>query len=201
MRIIRGKYGRRRFDVPKNITARPTTDFARENIFNVIENLRDIEGSRVLDLFAGTGAVSFEFLSRGAREVTAVEMAPVQARFINSVCEKLGEKAMRVVRGDVFRFIEIASSSYDIVFADPPYDHPRFEDIPSLILNSRLVAPGTLVIIEHGKTRSFSRLPGFIQHRAYGSVNFSIFEVGVPEEDDDNKEIPNSTKTPSHKKC
>lgn len=168
--------------MPRNISARPTTDFARENIFNVIENIIDIEGKNVLDLFAGTGAVSIEFLSREASSVTAVEMAQVQSSFILSVKEKLGDEALRVVRGDVFRFIASSRSSYDIIFADPPYDHPRFDEIPSLILESKLVHPGTVLIMEHGKTRSFSRLPGFKQHRAYGSVNFSIFEVAGAEE-------------------
>ena len=177
MRIIRGKYGRRRFDVPKNITARPTTDFARENLFNVLENIEDLEGKTALDLFAGTGAISFEFLSRGCSEVTAVEMAPVQAQFIRSVKEKLGDESLRVIKGDVFKFIATCSRKFDIIFADPPYDHPRFEDIPQLILDSAMVKPGTLVIVEHSKTRDFSSLPGFSQQRVYGSVNFSIFEV------------------------
>lgn len=177
MRIIRGKYGHRRFDVPKNITARPTTDFARENIFNVLENIEDIEGKKVCDLFAGTGAVSFEFASRGASEVVAVEQAPVQSAFIRKVKETLGDKAICLVRGDVFRFIERSDQAYDIVFADPPYDHPRFAEIPELIINSKLVKPGTVVIVEHNKNHDFSALPGFTQHRMYGSVNFSIFEV------------------------
>ena len=177
MRIIRGKYGRRRFDVPRNITARPTTDFARENIFNVIENLCDIEGARVLDLFSGTGAVALEFLSRGAAEVTAVEQASTQADFIISVRDRLGDDALRVVRGDAFRFIAAARTPYDIIFADPPYDHPRFDEIAELVMHSPLYAPGTIFILEHGKNRSYARLPGFIQHRAYGSVNFSIFQA------------------------
>lgn len=175
MRIIRGKYGKRRFDVPHNITARPTTDFAKENIFNVIDNIEDIEGKNVLDLFAGTGAISLEFLSRGAASVTAVEMAATQANFIRSVKEKLGDNALRVIRGDVFKFITSAKRPYDIVFADPPYDHPRFEEIPELILNSLVTSPGALVIIEHNAKHDFSNLPGFEQHRSYGSVNFSIF--------------------------
>lgn len=178
MRIIRGKYGRRRFDVPKNITARPTTDFARENIFNVIENIVDLEGKRVVDLFAGTGAISLEFLSRGCSEVVAVEEAPVQVNFIRSVKEKLGDEALIVIKGDVFKFISSAKESFDIIFADPPYDHKRFEEIPSLILSSALVKTGTLVIVEHSKNRDFSQLPGFTQRREYGSVNFSIFIVG-----------------------
>lgn len=178
MRIIRGKYGRRRFDVPKNITARPTTDFARENIFNVLENIIDFEGKSALDLFAGTGAISLEFLSRGCSEVVAVEEASVQVSFIKSVVQKLGDTGLKVVKGDVFKFIHNAIRPFDIVFADPPYNHPRFEEVPSLILSSRLVKDGTFVIIEHSKDRDFSMLPDFVQHRVYGSVNFSIFEVG-----------------------
>ena len=175
MRIIRGKYGRRRFDVPKNITARPTTDFARENLFNVLENNDEIEGKSVCDLFAGTGAISWEFVSRGAASVTSVEQAPVQSAFIRSVKEKLGDKTLRPLRGDVFRFIERADSPFDVVFADPPYDHPRFAEIPGLRLGSGLVKPGTLVIVEHSKNHDFSALPGFFRHLVYGSVNFSLF--------------------------
>lgn len=177
MRIIRGKYGRRRFDVPRNITARPTTDFARENLFNVLENIDDLEGKSALDLFAGTGAISFEFLSRGCAEVTAVEQTPVQTKFITSVKDKLGDESLRVIRGDVFRFIETCHRQFDFIFADPPYDHPRFEEVPGLILGSDMVKEGTVVIIEHSKNRDFSTLPGFSQHRVYGSVNFSIFIV------------------------
>lgn len=163
--------------MPKNITARPTTDFARENLFNVLENLDDFEGKTALDLFAGTGAISLEFASRGCSEVTAVEQAPVQAQFIRSVKEKLGDTALRVIKGDVFKFIATCGRSFDFIFADPPYDHPRFEEVPELILSSAMVKPGTVVIIEHSRTRDFSTLPGFSQHRVYGSVNFSIFIV------------------------
>lgn len=177
MRIIRGKYGRRRFDVPKNITARPTTDFARENIFNVIENSFDLEGKSTLDLFAGTGAISLEFLSRGCSRVVAVEMAATQANFIKSVITKLNDPAICVIRGDVFKFISSCREKFDFVFADPPYDHPRFAEIPGLILESGAVGKGTTVIIEHNRNHDFSTLPGFQQHRAYGSVNFSIFIV------------------------
>jgi len=177
MRIIRGKYGRRRFDVPTNITARPTTDFARENIFNVLENLIDIEGKQVLDIFAGTGAISLEFLSRGAAYVTAVEKAATQYNFIKKVAAILGDNNLNIVRGDALRFLDTASRPYDIIFADPPYDMPGFEKIPGRILASRAVAPGTIVIVEHNKTHDFSTIPGFFDHRTYGSVNFSIFRV------------------------
>lgn len=177
MRIIRGKYGRRRFDVPTNITARPTTDFARENIFNVIENLVDIEGADTLDLFAGTGAVTFEFLSRECRTATAVEKAQTQQRFIAKVAKELGADNLSLVRGDVLRYLDGVSRSFDIVFADPPYDMPGFAEIPGRILASKAVKPGTLVIVEHSRNHDFSALPGFFDHRTYGSVNFSLFRV------------------------
>ncbi len=162
MRIIRGKYGRRRFDVPKNITARPTTDFARENLFNVLDNMMELEGKSVLDLFAGTGAISWEFASRGCAPVTAVEQAAVQAGFIRSVKEKLGDTSLKLIKGDVFRFIERGN--------------PRFAEIPELILNSAMLKEGTAVIVEHNRNHDFSHLPGFRRHLVYGSVNFSIFE-------------------------
>ena len=183
MRIIRGKYGRRRFDVPTNITARPTTDFARENIFNVLENLVDFEGDdpEALDLFAGTGAVSFELLSRGCRSVTSVEKATTQANFIRKVAGILGDPGHRLVKGDALRFIEASPHSYDLVFADPPYDLPGFAEIPGKVLASKLLHPGSVFIIEHSGKHDFSSLPHFLEHRAYGSVNFSIFRI--PEED------------------
>lgn len=186
MRIIRGKYGKRRFDVPKNITARPTTDFARENLFNVIENNIDLEDKSALDLFAGTGAISWEFVSRGCKEVVAVEQSPIQAGFIRSVKEKLGDPTLKLIKGDVFRFIERGHDKFDIIFADPPYDHPRFAEIPDMILNSDLIKAGTMVIIEHNKNHDFSNLPGFIRHLVYGSVNFSIFEIPEAESQPEN---------------
>lgn len=177
MRIIRGKYGRRRFDVPTNISARPTTDFARENIFNVIDNLIDLEGCDALDLFAGTGAISFEFLSRECRSVTAVEKAATQFRFIKEVAQRLNVANLNLVRGDVFKFVESCDRKFDIIFADPPYDLPNFADVPELILGSAMLKEGTIVIIEHSKAYDFSALPYFKEHRAYGSVNFSIFQI------------------------
>lgn len=177
MRIIRGKYGRRRFDVPTNITARPTTDFARENIFNVIENLVDLEGLTALDLFAGTGAVSIEFLSRECARVTAIEKANTQYNFIRKVIQQLGDNNITLIKGDALRYLASATEAFDIVFADPPYDMPGFAEIPGKILSSGAVKSGTLVIVEHNKTHDFSSLPGFIDHRTYGSVNFSLFRV------------------------
>ena len=174
MRIIRGKYGRRRFDVPKNITARPTTDFARENIFNVIENIIDIDGIEALDLFAGTGAISLELLSRGAARVTAVEKAMTQYAFIRRTAEQLGEQNLNLIKGDVFKFLAAPHGQFDFIFADPPYDLPRFGEIPQLVLQADILKPDGLFIIEHSRAYDFSTLPGFADHRVYGSVNFSI---------------------------
>lgn len=175
MRIIRGKYGRRRFDVPKNITARPTTDFARENIFNVLENLTDFEGLAALDLFAGTGAISFELLSRGCAAVTAVEKSPIQCGFIRKVAEELNEKNLTLIRGDVFKFVASRPAQFDFIFADPPYSLPRFGEIPGIVLGSGLLRANAVFVIEHSRDHDFSALPHFIDHRSYGSVNFSIF--------------------------
>ena len=177
MRIISGKYGRRRFDVPTNITARPTTDFARENIFNVLANLTDLEGLTALDLFAGTGAVSFEFLSRGCAEVVSVEKAATQYNFIRKVAAELGDDNIRPLRGDALRYIETSIKKFDIIFADPPYDMPDFASIPVKILESQMLRPGTIVIVEHNRKHDFSNLPHFVDHREYGSVNFSIFRI------------------------
>ena len=176
MRIISGKYGRRRFTVPGGIIARPTTDMARENLFNILRGIVDIEGANTLDLFAGTGAITFEMLSRGAAHSTAVEKAAPQTRFINDVARQLGcTDDITVVRGDALRFIEMASTSYDIVFADPPYNLSGFGDIPAKVLSSRF-------IIEHSDKYDFSDLPHFSDHRTYGAVNFSFFSI--PADDD-----------------
>ena len=179
MRIISGKYGRRRFDVPTNITARPTTDMARENLFNVLGNLIDFEDITVLDLFAGTGAISFEFVSRGCASVTCVEKASTQFNFIQKVKKQLGEENMTLIKGDVFRFIASCRQQFDVIFADPPYDLPGLPQLPELILNSAMVKPGTLVIVEHSTANDFTAIPQFLQHRLYGKVNFSIFKVGM----------------------
>lgn len=181
MRIIRGKYGKRRFQVPGNITARPTTDFARENLFNVLENIIDFEGLTVLDLFAGTGAISFEFLSRDCASVTAVEKSGTQYTFIKKVREMLNVSNMTVIKGDAFKFIETAAQKYDVIFADPPYDLPNFGEIPEKVLASKMLKDGTVFVIEHSKDYDFSHLPHFSQHRTYGSVNFSIFEINFGE--------------------
>ncbi len=176
MRIISGIYGRRRFDIPSSFSARPTTDFAKENIFNVISNYIDFEGLDALDLFAGTGSISFELLSRECRCVTAVEKNNAHASFISKVAKELKTNSLRLIRGDVFRYLNTApSKSFDFIFADPPYALKELPEVPSLIFERDLLRDGGIFVMEHPKTNDFSNLPYFCQHRVYGSVNFSIF--------------------------
>ncbi|MDR2765705.1 MAG: RsmD family RNA methyltransferase [Tannerella sp.] len=177
MRIIRGIYGRRRFRIPPSFSARPTTDFAKENLFNVLENLVDWDGMRALDLFSGTGSISFEMLSRGCRQVTAVELNPVHASFIRKVAGELQTEALDLIRGDVFRYLRSArGQAFDLVFADPPYTLKELPELPRLIENGKWLREGGLFILEHSKTYDFSAFPQFCQKRTYGSVNFSIFK-------------------------
>ncbi len=177
MRIISGKYRRRRFDVPKNIKARPTTDFARENLFNVLNNMIDFESLKALDLFAGTGAISFELLSRGVESVVSVEKHPTQFFFIKKVAEELKDDNIIAIRGDVFKYIQSTGETFDFIFADPPYDLPNLEEIPDLVFKKGLLKPGGLFILEHSRKNDFSDRPEFDELRTYGSVNFSFFTI------------------------
>jgi len=176
MRIISGIYGHRRFDVPSSFSARPTTDFAKENIFNVIGNLIDLEDLDALDLFAGTGSISFELLSRGCKHVVAVEKNNAHASFIAKVAKELKTDSLQLIRGDVFRYLHSApEEGFDFIFADPPYALKELPTVPELIFAHNLLREGGLFIMEHPKTNDFSQLPFFNQHREYGAVNFSLF--------------------------
>lgn len=176
MRIISGQFKGRRFNPPANITARPTTDFAKESLFNLINNRIDIEGCTALDLFAGTGSISYELASRGALSVTSVEMSERHIAFIKKVTGELKMKSIRIVRQDVFRFLENTSYSYDLVFADPPYQMEGIETIPDKVLANNHLNKGGILIVEHGEKTSFEGHPNFTEHRHYGSVHFSFFE-------------------------
>jgi 16S rRNA (guanine(966)-N(2))-methyltransferase RsmD len=176
MRIISGKYGRRRFTVPPAFSARPTTDFAKENLFNVLGNLIDWEGLDALDLFAGTGSISFELLSRGCRMVTAVEKNRAHAAFIGKVAKELNTDNLNLIYGDVFRFLRMDSKQgFDFIFADPPYALKELAEVPALVLAKDRLNEGGIFVMEHPAESDFSRLPYFNQRRVYGSVNFSIF--------------------------
>lgn len=176
MRIISGKYKGRHFDIPRSFKARPTTDFAKENLFNILNNTIDFEETKALDLFSGTGSISLELLSRGCQEVTSVEMDSLHFSFLKKSQATLNDNNWRIVRDDVFRFIRRCSASYDLIFADPPYALKELKEIPDMILSGNMLKEGGLFIFEHGKDYDFSQHPRFVRHIAYGSVNFSFFE-------------------------
>ena len=176
MRIISGRYKGRAINPPKNLRARPTTDFAKENLFNVLTNLVDFEQCDVLDLFSGTGSISYEFASRGARSVTAVEINAVHYNFIRQTALELGCETIYPVKANAFLYLKSCTKQFDIIFADPPYDIEGSETIPELVWQKGLLKPGGWLIFEHSKNMDVSKLPGFKEKRCYGSVNFSVFE-------------------------
>jgi len=185
MRIISGNYGGRRFDAPKNLPARPTTDLAKGALFNILQNRIDFEGAQCLDLFGGTGSISFELLSRGAERVCCVEMGRMQQQFIQKVAGDLhiGHE-LQLIRGDVFKYLKTISSSpakgeglFDFIFADPPYALPELPELPNLILASKILKPDGIFVLEHGDSNDFSQAPGFKEIRIYGAVHFSFFEA------------------------
>jgi 16S rRNA (guanine(966)-N(2))-methyltransferase RsmD len=203
MRIITGKYKGRHFDIPRSFKARPTTDFAKENIFNVLTQYIDFEGAEALDLFSGTGSITLELLSRGCSRVVSVELDRDHHRFICDCIGKLLNKQrtntdnngqseiVRVnpmpnclpLRGDVFRYIKSCKQQFDFIFADPPYALKELPTIPSLIFERGLLKNDGIFVFEHGKDNDFSDDPHFVEHRCYGSVNFSIFRTTGPSDE------------------
>ena len=176
MRIITGIYKGRRFDIPKNFKARPTTDFAKENLFNVLNAYIDFEDASALDLFSGTGSISLELISRGCHIVICVEADRDHHRFITECMKKLGTDKAVPIRGDVFKFIKSCRQQFDFIFADPPYALKEIPQLPDLILDNHLLADNGVLVVEHGADHDFSQHPRFVEHRSYGSVNFSIFK-------------------------
>ena len=180
MRIITGKYKGRHFEIPRSFKARPTTDFAKENIFNVLNGYIDFEDATALDLFSGTGSITLELLSRGCSQVISVELDRDHHRFIQECLKKLStDHTVIPIRGDVFRFIKSCHQQFDFIFADPPYALKELPQIPDLIFEKNLLKPEGIFVFEHGKDYDFSQHPHFVEHRSYGSVNFSLFKVVV----------------------
>ncbi len=176
MRIIGGYLKTKTIEPPAGFKARPTTDFAREALFNVLDNEYEFDDLKVLDLFGGTGAISYEFVSRGAGHVWSVEMNPVHAAFISSQARKLGiEKKLTVVRHNVFEFLPICKEKFDIVFADPPYALEGLETIPDKVFEQDIIHPEGYLILEHGDEHSFTSHPRFVKEKKYGRVHFSFF--------------------------
>ena len=176
MRIISGKFRGRAINPPKNLRARPTTDFAKENLFNILTNLVDFEECTVLDLFAGTGSISYEFASRGAASVTSVEINAVHYNFIRSTAKTFGFDNLRPVKANVFLYLKSCAKKFDVIFSDAPYDLENSEQVVDLVFENDLLKDGGIFIFEHSKSQDFSAYPYFKQLRSYGSVQFSIFE-------------------------
>jgi 16S rRNA (guanine(966)-N(2))-methyltransferase RsmD len=175
MRIISGKYRGKQINPPKGFSARPTTDVAREGLFNILANRVDFESISVLDLFSGTGCISYEFASRGCKDVTAVEIEPSTAGFIRKTSESLG-MGIKTVRINALGFIKTCKIQYDLIFADPPYTMKGIETIPTSLLEKGILKPGGIFILEHSGDYNFSEVPGFVELRKYSKVHFSIFE-------------------------
>jgi 16S rRNA (guanine966-N2)-methyltransferase len=176
MRIVSGTHRGRSIHPPKNLTVRPTTDFAKESLFNILNNHVDFETLKVLDLFCGTGNITYEFLSRGCSDITSVDSNYHCCEFIKKTIADLQFPKSRVIKSDVFTFLKSGPGKFDLIFADPPYDLDKIDQIPDLILSNECLKPEGWMIIEHGPRTDLSEKPHFVEKRVYGNVNFSFFQ-------------------------
>ncbi len=177
MRIIAGEHKGRKFDPPSFFKARPTTDFAKESLFNLINNEIDLDGAKALDLFSGTGSISYEFMSRGCTYVCSVDLNSKYLEYIKKTSDIISpdKKIIFTLKADVLKFLVKHDLDYDIIFADPPYELEGIDKIPDLIFNNQTFKKDTLVIIEHSAKTDFMVHPHFVKLKKYGSVNFSFF--------------------------
>lgn len=176
MRIISGEYGGRRFNPPSKMPyTRPTTDVAKEGLFNIIENNLDISSLKTLDLFGGTGSISYELASRGAQELTIVEKDSSMYEFIKKTIKELGIEKLSVVKSDVFRFINQSLEKFDFIFAGPPYALANIDDLPKLIFEKQLLNSNGWFVLEHTPRNDYKTFPFYKTERNYGTTVFSIF--------------------------
>lgn len=178
MRIISGKYKGRRISPPKGLPVRPTTDMSKEALFNVLNNYFNFSGLKVLDLFAGTGNISYEFASRGSENITSVDGDFGCVKFIKQTADEF-DFNIAGIKSDVFKFIEKNKSSYDIIFADPPYnlDQKTFEKLVELIFANELLQEDGMMVIEHSKYTKLDHMINFSFKKSYGGSIFSFFEI------------------------
>jgi len=182
MRIVSGIHKGRHIHAPANLPVRPTTDFAKESLFNILNNNFDYEDLKVLDLFAGTGNISYEFASRGCKDITTVDSNFRCTEFIRKTAVAIGLESIRVVKSNAFAFLNFTVKKYDIIFADPPYDMDKTDLLPVKIFEKELLREGGWLIIEHSRNYNFDEHPRLYQHRMYGKVNFSIFKNTTSDE-------------------
>jgi 16S rRNA (guanine(966)-N(2))-methyltransferase RsmD len=176
MRIVSGTHKSKRIYAPKNLPVRPTTDMAKESLFNILNNDYYFDEIRVLDLFSGTGNISYEFASRGTQQILSVDQNLNCIRFIQKTADELGFKAITTLKADVFEFVTKHKQEYDVIFADAPYDIEGLESVIENVFKHDLLANNGVLIIEHPKGHDFSELPNYRNKRRYGNVNFSFFE-------------------------
>jgi 16S rRNA (guanine(966)-N(2))-methyltransferase RsmD len=175
MRIISGTLRGKTLMPPAGMQARPTTDFAKESLFNILENTYDLQAVHVLDLFAGTGSISFEFASRGCPYIDTIDIHPLHHKFIKDTAQQLRFPQLHALRLNAFDFPNICTVQYDIIFADPPYDLAGVDTLPRRILEKNMLNPGGVFILEHSRQYDFSNYPRCTKHRHYGNVHFSFF--------------------------
>jgi 16S rRNA (guanine966-N2)-methyltransferase len=175
LRIISGNFKGRHINTPKNLPVRPTTDFAKTGLFNIINNNFEIDTLKVLDLFAGTGNISYEFVSRGTPDITCVDLNFQCVRFIQESLLTMKAPKAKVIKYDVFKFLKVCNETYDFIFADPPYDLEEAKTIPDLIFEKKLVRAGGWLVMEHSSDVHYKEHPHFKSERDYGKVAFTIF--------------------------
>jgi 16S rRNA (guanine966-N2)-methyltransferase len=176
VRIISGTFGGRLLHPPRNLPVRPTTDFAKTALFNILTNRMDLEEANVLDLCCGTGSISFECISRGAKNVIAIDTHANCVKFVSDTAKLMNISNLKAFKADIFKFIESEKNTYDLIFADPPYDVTWIGEINPAVFQHKLLAANGILIIEHGAKTTLSNAPNFIEKRTYGNVNFSIFK-------------------------
>ena len=175
MRIIAGKHKGLRFNPPQGFSARPTTDFAKESLFNILENQIQIEGKHILDLFSGSGSITYEFYSRGAASVTSVDSNFENAKFIRKTTQKLGATNIDIISSEAIRYIQKCKRKFDLIFCDPPFNYTKYEDLYHAIIQQNIIKPESYIIIEHDTKHDFSKSQYFSELRKYGHVCFSFF--------------------------
>lgn len=175
MRIISGKYRGKRIQPPKKFPSRPTTDMAKESLFNILNNQVDWEDMEILDLFAGTGNISLEFISRGAKSVLSIDKHPLTVRHLNHLQKEWDVANWSILKKDVFKFFKEYDQQYDLIFADPPFGMKETDQLPSLIFERNLLKENGILILEHGKENTFETHEHIYDQRRYGGVYFSFF--------------------------
>jgi 16S rRNA (guanine966-N2)-methyltransferase len=177
MRIISGKYGGRRISPPSNMPhTRPTTDVAKEGLFNVLQNRVDFEDMTTLDLFGGTGCISYELASRGVTNLTIVEKDPIMHAFIQKNIATIGIENTTVIRMDVFSYLQTCNQSFDFIFAGPPYALGTIDDLPKIVVGKKMINEDGYFVLEHTPRNNYEKFEGFAFCRNYGTTLFSFFE-------------------------